>query len=76
MSNCVGILPHPRATTAIHPDQLQIVRRLHLTATSSRPSQPVAVMAGDLLALLNGFASESRRADIAEAQLAAVNAQP
>jgi hypothetical protein len=68
---CSVVRPGIAPAVPVHPEQLQIVHRLHLIASSARPGQAVAVMAHDLLALLNGFQQESRRADVAEAQLAA-----
>jgi hypothetical protein len=53
----------------VHPDQVGIAHRLHLIASAVPPRYPVTVTARDLLALLNGFWQESRRADQAEMRL-------
>jgi hypothetical protein len=53
----------------VHPQQLEVAHRLHSVARSMPAGYPVTVLAGDLLALLNGFWQESRRADQAEARL-------
>lgn len=53
-------------------DQIAIAHRLHLLASTFPPRYPVTVMAGELMALLNGFWQESRRADQAEARLIAL----
>ena len=55
-------------------DQLEIAYRLHLIASSVPAGYPVSVIARDLLALLNGFCAESRRADQATARLEALTA--
>lgn len=62
-----GIAP----AVPVHPDQVAIAHRLHSLARSMPSGYPVTVLASDLLALLNGFWQESRRADVAEARLAA-----
>ena len=54
--------------------QLAIVHRLGMVARSERPRCPVTIPAGELLALLNGFWQESRRADVAEARLQSLSA--
>lgn len=53
-------------------DQLDIAHRLHLIASSVPAGYFVSIQARDLVALLNGFWSESRRADQAEARLQAL----
>ena len=60
----------------IHPEQLAIAHRLYRMASTVPPKFPVTVLAGDMIALLNGFWQESRRADQATARLEALSASP
>jgi hypothetical protein len=60
----------------VHPEQIAIAHRLHLIASSVPPRYPVTVTAGDLLALINGFWQESKRADVSDARLAALTSSP
>lgn len=66
----------PVPPTPVCADQLAIAHRLHLIASTVPPRYPVTVTASDLLALLNGFWQESRRADVAETRLEALTARP
>lgn len=69
-----GLPPGIAPAIPVHPDQIAIAHRLGTAARSLRPGQNVTVMAGDLLALLNAFWQESRRADVAEARLESLTA--
>src|SRR5262245_53730219 len=68
-SPAASIPPGIAPPVEVHPQQLDIVNRLHLLASSVPKRCPVTVIAEELLALLNGFWQESRRADQAEARL-------
>lgn len=51
------------------PRQLQLLRNLHLRASLAGADELVRLPAGELLELINVAWQESRRADVAEAQL-------
>jgi hypothetical protein len=60
----------------VHPDQVAAGHRLHLVASSVPPSFQVSVRAGDVIAILNALAQESRRADQALTRLESIAAPP
>jgi hypothetical protein len=66
-----GICP----ATPIHPEQIRIAHRLHLLTIDVAANYPVTATAGEIRSLLNGFWQETRRADTAEARLAALATQ-